>query len=576
LKDLDLIYVTARELPPEERPAYLARACEGDQVLRARVEQMLAVSAEAEAFLTDLPDEASPDLKPGREPVKDLKPGIADMLDEAVGQRIGRYKILEKVGEGGCGVVYVAEQTEPVRRRVALKVIKLKWPSRENPFFTEKWHYMQKVDKINNVKVEAFSYARWSSNKQSEGDSLRRQMSQAESWCVRHGLTLSEPRFVDSGVLAYRGKNQSAELGRLVQQLKAGDVLLVEDADRLSRQDIGLAVLGITVGLAGAWALTRLLGNLLFGLTPTDVATLVATSILLFAVALFASWLPARRAAKTDPMEALRYESLGIGASTGVVTAVQAILLQRPPYTDPDRILKSTEIQTKGGVSRATSPANFLVWQRATNMFSGMSAYFGAHDNGAADGESEAFLTGAGQPVRLKCLGVMPGLFELLGVKPLMGRSFTSEELYDNTVVMLSYGCWHSQFGSAPDIVGRSIVLGGQVKTVIGVMPPSFYFPSKEFQIYWTPGVAPGTFESIKDCYLTVVGRLGPGITIRQATGQMQNLGRQLEVLDPTANRGLQVRLQNFRASLAASSRSALLLLLAAVADRESARLVRG
>lgn len=73
-------------------------------------------------------------------------------------------------------------------------------------------------------------------------------------------------------------------------------------------QGLGLAVFGVGIGIGGALALSRLLGNLLFGLKPTDLATLAATSFLLFAVALFASWLPARRAAKTDPMEALRYE----------------------------------------------------------------------------------------------------------------------------------------------------------------------------------------------------------------------------------------------------------------------------
>jgi serine/threonine protein kinase len=125
LKNLDSIYFAARELPPGDRPAYLTRACEGDQALRARVEQMLAVAAEAEAFVTDLPDESSSEPKPGREQRETLKVELADLPDEVVGQKIGRYKILERVGEGGCGVVYVAEQTEPVRRRVALKVIKL-------------------------------------------------------------------------------------------------------------------------------------------------------------------------------------------------------------------------------------------------------------------------------------------------------------------------------------------------------------------------------------------------------------------------------------------------------------------
>jgi serine/threonine protein kinase len=123
--DLDSIYFTARELPPEKRSAYLAEVCAKDDALRARVEQMLAVADEAEAFIADLPDDESEDREPSRETVKGLKPEIADAPDEVIGQKIGRYKILERVGEGGCGVVYVAEQTVPVLRRVALKVIKL-------------------------------------------------------------------------------------------------------------------------------------------------------------------------------------------------------------------------------------------------------------------------------------------------------------------------------------------------------------------------------------------------------------------------------------------------------------------
>jgi serine/threonine protein kinase/tetratricopeptide (TPR) repeat protein len=125
LKDLKAIYFTARCLAPKDRPAFLDEACEDDAALRARVEQMLAVSDEAEAFITDLPDEQPEARKSGGEPGEITKVDLTDLPDETVGEKIGRYKILEKVGEGGCGVVYVAEQTEPVRRRVALKVIKL-------------------------------------------------------------------------------------------------------------------------------------------------------------------------------------------------------------------------------------------------------------------------------------------------------------------------------------------------------------------------------------------------------------------------------------------------------------------
>jgi len=79
---------------------------------------------EAVALITEQSETQPEDQKPGREAVKDFKLDLADLPGDVVGQKIGRYKILERVGEGGCGVVYVAEQTEPVRRRVALKVIK--------------------------------------------------------------------------------------------------------------------------------------------------------------------------------------------------------------------------------------------------------------------------------------------------------------------------------------------------------------------------------------------------------------------------------------------------------------------
>jgi WD40 repeat protein/serine/threonine protein kinase len=125
LKDLDSIYFAARELPPADRPAYLANACGDDPALRTRVEQMLAVSAEAEAFVTDLPDDDAAEPKPRRETDETRKVNLDNAPEEILGQKIGRYKILERVGEGGCGVVYLAEQTEPIRRRVALKVIKL-------------------------------------------------------------------------------------------------------------------------------------------------------------------------------------------------------------------------------------------------------------------------------------------------------------------------------------------------------------------------------------------------------------------------------------------------------------------
>jgi serine/threonine protein kinase len=112
----EALFRAAVELPPgAARLAFLEQACAGDPALRHRLEALLAAH--------DEPDELSPRAAPAL--VATLKLDLPDTEDEAVGQTLGRYKLLEKVGEGGCGVVYVAEQTEPVRRRVALKVIKL-------------------------------------------------------------------------------------------------------------------------------------------------------------------------------------------------------------------------------------------------------------------------------------------------------------------------------------------------------------------------------------------------------------------------------------------------------------------
>src|SRR5436190_768907 len=111
------LFVRAREIPPEARQQFLAGACEGDHDLRRQVEELLL---EQESVGTFLETPASSD------PLFLARAGSGEVaVTEKAGDRIGRYKLLEQIGEGGCGVVYMAEQEEPVRRRIALKVIKL-------------------------------------------------------------------------------------------------------------------------------------------------------------------------------------------------------------------------------------------------------------------------------------------------------------------------------------------------------------------------------------------------------------------------------------------------------------------
>ncbi len=110
----EALFALALAKPVEKRAAFLDVTCEGDAALRQRLEALLAAHEQPDNLVPTQAEAARPTIKLD----------LTDAPDEAVGQTLGRYKLLERVGEGGCGMVYVAEQKEPVRRRVALKVIK--------------------------------------------------------------------------------------------------------------------------------------------------------------------------------------------------------------------------------------------------------------------------------------------------------------------------------------------------------------------------------------------------------------------------------------------------------------------
>src|SRR5438552_6441714 len=116
------VFSAARRLPAAERVAYLDEACAGDAALRQRVEDLLLAGEEAGGFLRD---PASGAQRPADAVGSPNAPQNTAATGEKVGERIGRYKLLQQIGQGGCGVVDMAEQEEPVRRRVALEGLEL-------------------------------------------------------------------------------------------------------------------------------------------------------------------------------------------------------------------------------------------------------------------------------------------------------------------------------------------------------------------------------------------------------------------------------------------------------------------
>src|SRR5262249_20222121 len=140
---------------------------------------------------------------------------------------------------------------------------------------------------------------------------------------------------------------------------------------------------------------------------------------------------------------------------------------------------------------------------------------------------SEFYLTGGDEPVRLQGLRVMGDLFSVLGILPEIGRNFRSEETWEGQgrVVILSHGLWQRRFGGDPSIVGKDIPLNGVNTTVIGVMPASFYFPTKDVDLWAPYGWNRDRMADFRPAHiLRVIARLKPGVTLGQAQSEMSGI----------------------------------------------------
>src|SRR6476661_8149664 len=156
--------------------------------------------------------------------------------------------------------------------------------------------------------------------------------------------------------------------------------------------------------------------------------------------------------------------ALGIGATTAIFSVVNAVLLRPLPFVGADRL-----------VTLRGSLADFRDLEAANHSFDSMAFWASNQYNLRTDAETRLVLAGQ----------VSQNLLPLLGVQPLLGRTFTPDDARQNTVV-LGYGLWQTRFGGDPAVLGRTIDLSGTSFTVIGVAPPWFRFPTAEFQL-WAP-----------------------------------------------------------------------------------------
>lgn len=215
--------------------------------------------------------------------------------------------------------------------------------------------------------------------------------------------------------------------------------------------------------------------------------------------------------------------ALGIFASTAIFSVVHGVMLEPLPFREPDRLVSVWLLRQ--GERNLPAAADAVELRGLRNVFDDVAFHESQNLNlldGCAEGECE--------PQRLQGASVSPNLFSVLGVAPALGRTFTADEdqAGRNQVVLLSDVLWRGRFGADPEIVGRPVRLNGSIYTVIGVMPPSFQYPSSAFQA-WVPLVLePGELTREATDNYRVVARLAPGATLEQARAAVSSLATRL------------------------------------------------
>ena len=254
--------------------------------------------------------------------------------------------------------------------------------------------------------------------------------------------------------------------------------------------------------------------------------------------------------------------ALGIGANTTIFSVVNGVLLNPLPYPEANRLVILFH-HKPNFVRGSISYLNFLDWQRDNRSFDAMAAYRNA--NGMT-------LTGAGEAENLKAEMVSAGFFELLGVSPIAGRTFTADEdrLGANPTVMISEGLWKRKFASNPHIVGQVIILNGVPRTIIGIIPASFRLDQWNFHASeaYTPGGEwrePQFRDRTAAWGLDAVARLKPGVTLAAASQDMARVNSGLAATYPDVDAGIETTIVPMIEVMVGDVRPVLWVLMGAV-----------
>src|SRR6266536_567902 len=219
--------------------------------------------------------------------------------------------------------------------------------------------------------------------------------------------------------------------------------------------------------------------------------------------------------------------ALGIGLNTTIFSLINDLFLRGLPFKEPARIVHlDNGDKTRDLADVGISAPRYQLYRDGQTIFDGLAA-----ENSAAQNSSPFTLTGLGDPVQIFCGRVTSNYFDLLGVRPILGRNFLPEEEESADVALVTKNFWQKRLGGDPNVIGRSITLDGTPHTIVGVLPnmPAAWFGANPIAEVWTtkPFQIPGfSHEQLMrgSFFLRVVGRLKPGVTVQQARAALPSL----------------------------------------------------
>src|SRR5215469_12658108 len=263
--------------------------------------------------------------------------------------------------------------------------------------------------------------------------------------------------------------------------------------------------------------------------------------------------------------------ALGIGANTAIFSVVNAVLLNPLPFQNANRIVSLFEA-TPNFPQGSISYPNFLDWQRDNRAFEAMAAFHW----------TDGAITGVGEAEQVHAERVSATFFPILGVNPILGRSFTPEEdrRGANPTALISEGLWKRKFNRDPNVIGKRIIVGGQGRTIVGVIPASFRLNIWNFQtsdVYKPIGEDTDQAFFQRDTYngMEAIGLLKPGVTLAQARDDMKRVNTALAEAYPKEDGKIEANLMTLKEEIVGDMRPPLLVLLIACVNVANLLLAR-